>query len=134
MLGIPRLLLVDDDTGLDIDTFYAKSLSDVGQSFERWDVSTQGSPATALANYDYAVWFTGDTRPTPMSETDVAGLIGFLGNGGRLLITSQDFVQLLSERSSIHDTILLHQYLKVGYSSLQTSTTNWGSAAHCSIA
>ncbi|HBY99946.1 MAG TPA: hypothetical protein DEO84_01375, partial [candidate division Zixibacteria bacterium] len=109
MLGVPNLILVDDDAGLNLETYYEDALQNAGQSYEHWDISTQGSPAAALVNYDYAIWFTGDTRETPISEADVAGLIDYLNGGGRLLVTSQDFVQRLSERGEVNDTILLHQ-------------------------
>jgi len=50
-----------------------------------------------------------------MSATDVDGLISYLGGGGKLLMTSQDFVQRLTERGDAQDFVLLQDYLKVGY-------------------
>ena len=98
-----------------IDTFYTNALSSVSQPYTRWDISTQGSPDSVLSNYNYVIWFTGATRTAPMPAEDVDGIISYLDNGGKLLISSQDFVQRLSERGSARDSLLLVDYLKVTY-------------------
>jgi immune inhibitor A len=119
VVGTPSLLLVDDDNGMSVDTFYTQTLDSVGQTFIRWDVSTQGSPAAELNQYDNVIWFTGHTRVDLPLTADVNAIIGFLNSGGRIMISSQDFIQRLSERSSPSDTTLLRQYLKVEYDRLE---------------
>jgi M6 family metalloprotease-like protein len=120
ILGTPNLLLVDDDGGASIDTFYTNALSRIGRAYRTWDISTSGSPASIMNQYEYIIWFTGATRPDPMPADNVAAIISYLNGGGRFLITSQDFVQRLSERGSVQDTTLLNQYLKVGYDRNET--------------
>jgi M6 family metalloprotease-like protein len=115
ILGNPNLLLVDDDAGMSTDTFYTNSLQALGRAYVRWDISTQGAPDSVLADYEYVIWFTGNTRSLATPASSVDSLISYLNGGGRLLITSQDFVQLLAARHSVQDTVLLHQYLKVDY-------------------
>ncbi len=115
ILGIPNFLLVDDDNGDSVDTYYTAAMESLGQAYDKWDVSTQGSPCSALADYDYIIWFTGDTRPDETPAQDIDSLISYLAGGGHIMITSQDFVQHLFERNSPQDSILAHEYLKVGY-------------------
>jgi hypothetical protein len=55
-----------------------------------------------------------------MPSADVDSLISYLDRGGNLMITSQDLVQNLSGRGLPGDTLLLRQYLRVGYSTLET--------------
>ncbi|OGC93771.1 MAG: hypothetical protein A2W25_06570 [candidate division Zixibacteria bacterium RBG_16_53_22] len=115
VLGTPDLLLVDDDNGMSIDTFYTQALDSINEPYAYWNVSSLGSPDSVLSQYDYVIWFTGNTRAQAMPVSGVTALTAYLNGAGHLLMTSQDFVQRLSERSTMQDTILIHQYLKVGY-------------------
>jgi hypothetical protein len=87
----------------------------LSQPYIHWDIAIQGSPDSVLSEYNYVIWFTGATRTAPMPAEDVDGIISYLDGGGRLLMTSQDFVQRLSERGSARDSLLLIDYLKVTY-------------------
>jgi len=121
ILGAPDLLLVDDDDGMSIDTFYTQALDSINRPYVHWDVSSNGLADTSIARYEYVVWFTGNTRSQTAPVSSVNALIAYLNNGGHLLITSQDFVQRLTERGSTEDTTLLHQYLKVGYETIESN-------------
>jgi hypothetical protein len=90
-------------------------MDNLGLPYHIWDVSSQGSPNSILNNYLITIWFTGDTRTEPVTSQNVSGLISYLDFGARLLITSQDFVQRLSERGEANDILLLNDYLKVDY-------------------
>jgi immune inhibitor A len=120
IVGNPDLLLVDDDNGMSVDTFYTNVLDSIGQTYAIWDVFDQGSPASALNQYEYVIWFTGHTRTEPPLPEYITAIISYLNSGGRLMITSQDFVQRLFERNSSQDTLLLRQYLRVGYDRVET--------------
>jgi immune inhibitor A len=120
VVGNPELLLVDDDNGGSIDSFYAQACDSLDRPFVHWNVANQGSPSSVLTQYEYVVWFTGNTRAQALPPGDVIALTTYLNSGGRLLFTSQDFVQRLTERATTQDTILLHQYLRVGYDRLET--------------
>ncbi len=115
VVGFPDILLVDDDGGLDEHAYYTSALNGLGEVYDLWDVSSSGSPAGALGDYPMAIWFTGDARTQPMPDADVTGIISYLSGGGRLLLSSQDIVQRLSERGEVNDLVLLHDYLKVDY-------------------
>jgi immune inhibitor A len=115
IMGSPELVLIDGDNGTAIDTFYTRALYAINEPFVYWNVNDSGSPAAILTDYRYAIWFTGNSNIEPFPSEDVEGLINFLNHRGRLLFTSQDFVQRLYERGSARDSLLLNQYLKVSY-------------------
>jgi immune inhibitor A len=116
LLGHPTLLLVDDDHGgNDVDTFYTQALDSLNRPYDIWDEWRQGSPASELAAYSYVVWYTGDTSSDVIPIQDVNALTSYLSGGGRLLMTSQDFAQRLTERGAPEDLALLRDYLKITY-------------------
>jgi hypothetical protein len=115
LIGEPDLLLVDDDDGAELEDYYLDAFDNLGLFYVIWDVSQAGSPASVLNNYGMVVWFTGDNRNEPLPLADVSGLIDYLDNRGRLFITSQDFVQTLSDRGEAEDLFLLNNYLMIDY-------------------
>jgi hypothetical protein len=117
LLGAPDLLLVDDDNGMALDTFYTNALDSLNQPYEHWDVSTQGTPT--LSEFPYVIWFTGNTRPDAVSEENVEGITTFLSGGGHIIISSQDLVQQLTARWTASDSILLSEYLRIAYNRLE---------------
>ncbi len=121
IFGLPEITLVDDDNGAAIDTFYTRALDSLEFTWQRWDIASQGTPFPDIFQARGVIWMTGDTRATPMPEDYVAGLIAYLNQGGRLLMTSQDFVQLLQQRGSTQDLFLLNTLLKLSYDTLSTS-------------
>lgn len=128
LVGLPDLLLVDDDGGLNESDYFISAMENLGQVYDVWDVSTEGSPASVLGEYLMVIWFTGDTRVEPMPSEDVEALTTYLDGGGRFLITSQDFVQRLSERGDPADLALIEDYLKVGYETRETDAMVFGDA------
>ena len=115
ILGIPNLLLVDDDYGQRIDTFYTAPMESLGQAYEVWHVSSQRPPDSMLSRYANVIWFTGGSRTDVVPSASVDSIISYLEHGGHFMVTSQDFVQRLSERGLPNDSLLLSQYLKVWY-------------------
>jgi immune inhibitor A len=129
IFGTPQILLVDDDGGGTIDTFYTSALDNYIQlPYARWDIASQGSPVAELSLHPYVIWFTGDIRPEAIPPAYVDGIINYLAAGGKLFITSQDFVQLIHERGNPQDIVLLRDYLKLDYDTLSTSYVEDGIA------
>jgi hypothetical protein len=126
LVGFPDLLLVDDDGGLDESEYFISAMENLELVYDIWDVSTEGSPANVLGEYLMVIWFTGDTRSQAMPAEDVEALTAYLDGGGRLLMTSQDFVQRLSERGDPADLTLIEDYLKVGYETRETDGMVFG--------
>jgi M6 family metalloprotease-like protein len=128
LVGHPDIFLVDDDGGLPEHTYYTEAMENLDLPYHIWDVSSQGAPGSMLYRYHIIIWFTGDTRLEPMSPQNVISLLGLLGFGSRVLFTSQDFVQRLSERGEANDILLLNDYLKVDYQGQENNHMTLGVA------
>jgi len=115
VIGEPAILLVDDDNGDNLETYYIEALDELDLVYMHWDVNVYGIPTELMYSCPEAIWFTGDTRYDEIPAASVERIINYLDNGGKLLITSQDCVQRLAERSDSNDVVLLENYLKVFY-------------------
>ncbi len=84
-------LLVDDDTGANYQTWYENALTAIGEDYDLWTVSSQGSPTAAdLAGYGRVIWETGDDYGSTLTSADEAALSTYLDGGGKLLVSGQD--------------------------------------------
>ncbi len=100
-VGQTLLLVVDDDAGDTLETFYAASLYPWRVPSHRWDVAADGLPTGPdLASYDLVFWFTGDYRPTPLSSAGIDAMIDYLDLGGNLLLSGQGIAAELSGGST----------------------------------
>lgn len=88
-----QVLLVDDDRFFDREEVYQAALDDLGLSYDTWETRSRGSPpARLLRAYDYVVWFTGYDWYSPVTAEERAALAAYLAGGGRLFLSSQDFL------------------------------------------
>lgn len=94
------VLLVDDDRWYPMETHYTTALTAAGIPFDTWDNADNlgGIPGThapttgVLARYPIIVWFTGYDWFAPVLPEEEMLLLDFLDNGGRLLLSSQDYL------------------------------------------
>jgi len=128
VIGEPSVLLVDDDGGDTLETYYIEVLDELDLVYMHWDVNVAGIPTELMYSCPDVIWFTGDRRYDEIPAASVERIINYLDNGGKLLITSQDFVQRLAERSDSNDVALLENYLKVRYYSRSQNHYLTGSA------
>ena len=119
-VGSPEILLVDDDQGSSLEDYYIQSLQQLGPLYDLWDKTSRSDRSFNLSDYEVVIWFTGDHRDSIFSSEDVESLMVFLDNGGRLFLTSQDAVEVLSSSSDSWDTLFLRNYLHVGYNGNNT--------------
>jgi uncharacterized repeat protein (TIGR01451 family) len=92
-----HLLLVDDDRWYNQETIYRAALADAGFTFDEWNIgwdnNSKGSPPTSLLNaYDAVIWYTGYDWFAPITSQENQALTAYLGQGGRLFLSSQDFL------------------------------------------
>ncbi len=118
-LGRPGLLLVKDgDEGKDRSHWIKSALDGLGQVYV--DHST-AAPITPLSQrmqgVQTVVWFSGDTEHDILSEGDRSDLMGFLENGGNLLMTGQSLGSSLGAEPFFneylgvrHEVDSLHQF------------------------
>jgi hypothetical protein len=118
-VGPTEILLVDDDNhtsgGSDHVAYYQAALDSLGEVYDVWDKQAKAKPSTDLSAYGILIWFTGDHRDSIFSTQDIQDLIDYLDGGGRLFLTSQDAVELLSGSAEPEAQTFLTDYLHVGY-------------------
>ena len=87
------VLLVDDDEGAALETYYetAMDAAEVEGVIGRWDVSADALDAAYFEGLDLVIWFTGSgwANGTTLSAQDQLTLGDFLDAGGNLLVTGQ---------------------------------------------
>ncbi|MFN8475952.1 MAG: S8 family serine peptidase [Anaerolineae bacterium] len=91
------LLLVDDNPWKDVHGIYTQALTSAAIPYDTWRVG-EGSggpgspPAQRLAMYPVVLWFTGYDFLDTLAPADEAALAAYLNGGGRLLLSSQDYL------------------------------------------
>ncbi len=99
------VLLVDDDRWYPMEARYTSALSARAIPFDVWDnadslggLPGERSPDLAvLHRYPLIVWFTGYDWYTPVLPQEATALLAYLDGGGRLLLSSQDFLYYHSD-------------------------------------
>lgn len=92
-----RLLLVDDDRFYHREAEYEAALDAIGIPYDVWEVgwdnNVRGQMRQTLLNaYDFVVWFTGYDWFSPIEPAEATLLANYLEQGGRLFLSSQDFM------------------------------------------
>lgn len=91
LVGRPDFLMVDDDGGKTVETWYTEDLETVfGLPYEVWDLHETGKDVTGseLSLYDHLIWLTGENEQ-PL-EGDTTAVKEYLAGGGRLFLTGQN--------------------------------------------
>ncbi len=99
LFPLPCILLVDDDNNSpDTRPYFTAALDTLGYDYDIFDVGGAGGngpTAAQMAGYSIVIWFSGDkwgsTSAGPNS-TDEGHLVTYLNGGGRLFLSSQDYL------------------------------------------
>ncbi|MCP4539526.1 MAG: PKD domain-containing protein [Chloroflexi bacterium] len=81
------LLVVDDDSGMDYETFYTDSLDPLTYTY---GITTTPPDTETLAHYGGVIWLTGNDGSTTLTAADRANLTTYLDGGGRLFLSGQN--------------------------------------------
>jgi hypothetical protein len=112
VIGQKPILFVDDDGGDGYQSYFFQALDSVGVNYDVWTYATQGCPPdSVMDDYQALIWNTGDdygslSNPKTLTALDQERLMAYLDNGGRLLLSSQDF--LLDNNPNTFITDYLH--------------------------
>ena len=97
--GSYAILLVDDDSTFQYEAPIENALNTLGYLFEKWDVALGHTNFSPTANYmkghDYVIWQTGWRTEAPLATGDMAALMEYMDQGGRLFLASQSFLNQL---------------------------------------
>ncbi|MBN1135195.1 MAG: PKD domain-containing protein, partial [Anaerolineae bacterium] len=93
---LPCILLVDDDNNApDALPYFTAALDDMGLGYDVFDTAGGNGPDQAgLSGYKMVFWFSGDTwgGTAGPNSTDETNLAAYLDDGGRLFLSSQDYL------------------------------------------
>lgn len=118
-----RILIVDDDRFFNEEKAYTAALDALGLRYDVWETGwgnvVRGSPPAAfLQAYDLVLWYTGYDWFQPITAAENEALMRYLDGGGRLFLSSQDFLFYHFDK-----TPLAREYLGVlSYTESLTST------------
>lgn len=100
--GGDHILLVDDDDNTpDVRSYYVALLEEMGLDFQVYEVTGNNDPgpdADTAASYRGLLWFSGDRysvdgeREAGPNETDEEQLNRYIAQGGKLVLSSQDYI------------------------------------------
>jgi hypothetical protein len=93
------VLVVDDDGGLDVESYYADALDSLGVLWGHWDRSIAKPSASDLHRAELVIWFTGSHYPT-LEVYDQDLISDYVDAGGDLLVTGQDIGYALNYTNS----------------------------------
>lgn len=115
-IGRAEVLLVDDDGGDNLETYYMDALQVQSRSHERYDRLLEGRlDPLMIDEYDTIVWFTGSERDSTLTPSDQDRLRAFLDRGGSLFLTGQDIGYDLVENGTAEEASFYRDYLHAEY-------------------
>ena len=101
------VLLVDDDRWYDQSPAYEAALQAAFVPYDRWEVTDilgQGSPsAKRLSWYPMVLWFNGYDWYDPIHPSELDRLTGYLDGGGRLFLSSQEYLYVIGQEALTRD-------------------------------
>jgi hypothetical protein len=96
------VLLVDDDRWYNFEDQYMAALNAAATPFDRWDVLGSGieqsPPLATLRLYPMVIWYTGYDWYNPLTTAEEATLKAYLDGGGRLILSSQEYLYNLPDQ------------------------------------
>ncbi len=112
-----HILFVDDDRFYDQTAEFTAALDNMDLTYDRWDTGHAGlarnGPSLALLqNYDFVIWYTGYDWFQPITPAENQALTGYLAQGGRLFLTSQDFLYYHYQSALARDYFGVADYLE----------------------
>lgn len=92
-----HILFVDDDRFFDSEETLLNALNTNGLTYDVWSTSGVSSaannlPTGILPYYDLVLWYTGYDWFAPITSAERQAIEQYLAQGGRLLLTSQDYL------------------------------------------
>ena len=89
-LGVPSILLVDDDGGAKADQRIMYELYSLGYQWAYWEVAQKGvPPLEEMLKHRLCLWITGPVVDEPLDSEELSRIEAYLDQGGKLVLSSQ---------------------------------------------
>ncbi len=86
------ILLVDDDRWYDQEGKYERAMAEAGFAYDLWHANESPISPDRLSWYPIVVWWTGYDWYAPVTAEEEEALADYILSGGRLFLSSQDFL------------------------------------------
>ena len=97
------VVLVDDDSGEDYESYLLSSLDENNLDVRVWD--SQSSEVGDLTHVPWMIWMTGDDAASTLTATDQQALTDYMSDGGGLLLTGQNISDDPDAATFLHDVL-----------------------------
>jgi hypothetical protein len=116
-VGAPRVLMVDDDDGVNVEQWFKQGCDSIGVLYRLWTIANSGSPSLdTLEQYPVVVWFTGVDSTQTLTSGDMTALSSYLDDHGNLFLCGQNLGQEIGSQPFYAD------YLHTAYLSNRITT------------
>ncbi len=114
-IGQGRILLVEDDGGFDLSSYYIEAFNILGIPYLHWNSQQQGAVVEdTLMSYDRVIWYTGAESTNSLFKQGTKLAEKYLANGGNLFINGSLFP------FSVRDSLIMSKYFHTKYISFNT--------------
>ncbi|MEE3195386.1 MAG: T9SS type A sorting domain-containing protein, partial [Candidatus Neomarinimicrobiota bacterium] len=113
-IGIPPILLVDDDNGDNSEEGFVAGLDSLNISYEIIDRTSTTLDNILLDIRDVVIWNTGSADGNGLSEVEKTAIMEYLDSGKNLFLSGSHLGQELA------DSELLTDYLEIRYAGFRT--------------
>ena len=127
-----QILFVDDDRWYQQENDLMSALDTTGITYDVWRTDETnyglGSPSSVLLNaYDMIIWYTGYDWFEPITDQEAEDLYTYMAQGGRLFLTSQDYLYYHADDPLTSAFLGVHDYWEDAEPSLlmASPTTPW---------
>jgi len=111
------VLLVDDDRWYDQEQKYEDALNAARLPYDRWEVKgifgTGSPPAEVMGWYPVVLWFNGYDWFDPIHPSELPRLTDYLEGGGRLFLSSQEYLYTIGPVTLTRDYFGVIDYSEV---------------------
>lgn len=132
-VGLPGILLVDDDNGGSTQEAIVEALDAMGTSYELKDRASSTITSMNMNSRNIVIWNTGEVSSNALSQAERSAIKGYLDAGKSLFLVGDHLAQQLTGTNLLDDYLNMHyggtrgtSWLKgVAGDPLGVSNSNW---------
>ena len=113
-IGIPTILLVDDDNGDNTELGFIAAIDSLNESYEVLDRTSTSLNELGLGMRDIVIWNTGSADGNGLSAVEKTAIMTYLDGGKNLFLTGNHLGEELD------DSDLFNDYLEMRYAGFRS--------------